>query len=301
MVANTSELDPMVMPKSRSDALMRFDPKRLAKQRKKKQDSSSLSSAKRRKEKDAAASTSASPQSAPAFASEMLVINATPVSTLPSPTSSPISRRYRQSTEVVHLPSKEPVTHPRSGSTTTLLRSTPSIALISALAHQSRPFGGSKVLEVDPSSTSTSKVELAQAFLYDMLTLSRDFLFAIMLQRDLNSCRRDLGPEQLVNMASATFWIQGLSEGGGGKVARETKVTKELKKQLQEKLAIIKEKHKALMDHQRKVNEGEKRLLELQQEVSKIPELKTKVKKLEEIMSFRDNTMATQDKALLMY
>ncbi|KAG1368378.1 putative beta-galactosidase 7-like [Cocos nucifera] len=57
------------------------------------------------------------------------------------------------------------------------------------------------------------------------------------------------------------------------KAVKEVKIIEELKKQLQKKLVIIKEKNKALIDHQRKANEGEKKLLELQQEDSKIPEL----------------------------
>ncbi|KAG1347918.1 hypothetical protein COCNU_06G017470 [Cocos nucifera] len=48
------------------------------------------------------------------------------------------------------------------------------------------------------------------------------------------------------------------------KAMKEAKIIEELKKQLQEKLATIKEKNKALMDHQRKANERKKRLLELQ-------------------------------------
>ncbi|KAG1363755.1 hypothetical protein COCNU_11G005820 [Cocos nucifera] len=68
---------------------------------------------------------------------------------------------------------------------------------------------------------------------------------------------------------------------------KEAKIFEELKKQLQEKLAIIKEKNKVLIDHQRKANEGEKRLLELQHEVSKIFELETKVEEREEMVAFQ--------------
>ncbi|KAG1362797.1 hypothetical protein COCNU_10G010160 [Cocos nucifera] len=82
---------------------------------------------------------------------------------------------------------------------------------------------------------------------------------------------------------------------------KEAKISKELKKQLQQKLAIIKEKNKVLMDHQRKANEGEKRLLELQQKVSKFFELETRLKELEEMVAFRDDTVAAWDKALLVY
>ncbi|KAG1331161.1 putative beta-galactosidase 7-like [Cocos nucifera] len=76
------------------------------------------------------------------------------------------------------------------------------------------------------------------------------------------------------------------------KATKEAKIVKELMKQLQEKLAIIMEKNKALMDHQRKANEREKRLLELQQEVSKIFELETRMKKLKKMVSSQDDAVA---------
>ncbi|KAG1363375.1 hypothetical protein COCNU_11G002020 [Cocos nucifera] len=82
---------------------------------------------------------------------------------------------------------------------------------------------------------------------------------------------------------------------------KEAKIVEKLKKQLQKKLAIIEEKNKALMDHQRKANEGEKKLLELLEEVSKIFELETKVKELEKIVASRDDNVAARDKALLVY
>ena len=55
------------------------------------------------------------------------------------------------------------------------------------------------------------------------------------------------------------------------------------------------------MDHQGKANKREKRLLELQQEVSKILELETKTKEIEKMVSSRDEMVAAQDKALLVF
>ena len=74
--------------------LMRFDPKRLAEQRKKKPESSSLPPAKRGKKKDVAISTSVFPRPALASASAALVINAASVSALPLPVPSLMSRGH---------------------------------------------------------------------------------------------------------------------------------------------------------------------------------------------------------------
>ncbi|EHA8586984.1 hypothetical protein COCNU_scaffold001259G000030 [Cocos nucifera] len=61
------------------------------------------------------------------------------------------------------------------------------------------------------------------------------------------------------------------------------------------------EKNKALLDLQGKVNKEEERLLELQQEVSKIPDLETKIKEPEGMMTSQDETLVARDKMLLTY
>ncbi|KAG1334316.1 hypothetical protein COCNU_03G004350 [Cocos nucifera] len=160
--------------------------------------------------------------------------------------------------------------------------------------------------------------------------LVRDLLFTMMPQWDLNSRRRDLGLEELINfdfssiLDSAIYfrlfteymtWLfknkkammevpqstKDYKKMAEKKAAKKAKVIEELKKQLQEKLATVKKKNKVLMDHQRKANEREKRLFKLQQEVSKIPELEAKVKELEEMVSSQDDMVAAQDKTLLVY
>ncbi|KAG1338609.1 hypothetical protein COCNU_04G009150 [Cocos nucifera] len=130
--------------------------------------------------------------------------------------------------------------------------------------------------------------------------LGEDLLFAVMPQWDLNSCRRDLELEELVNYDFSSI-LDDCKKTVKDKATKEAKVVEELKKQLQKKLAIIKEKNKGLMDYQKKANEGEKRLLKLQPEVSKILKLEAKVKEVEEMVSSRDDMVVVRDKTLLVY
>ncbi|KAG1354713.1 putative beta-galactosidase 7-like [Cocos nucifera] len=83
--------------------------------------------------------------------------------------------------------------------------------------------------------------------------------------------------------------------------AKEDKTTMGLKKQLLEKFNEMAEKNKALLDLQGKVSKGEEKLLELQQELSKISDLETKIKKLEGTVTYRDDMLVARNKALLTY
>ncbi|KAG1358604.1 hypothetical protein COCNU_08G000500 [Cocos nucifera] len=85
------------------------------------------------------------------------------------------------------------------------------------------------------------------------------------------------------------------------KATKEEKTTTGLKKQLLKKLNEMAEKNKTLLDLQGKVNKGEEKLLELQREVSRIPDLETKIKELEGTVTSRDEMLAARDMALLTY
>ncbi|KAG1363682.1 hypothetical protein COCNU_11G005090 [Cocos nucifera] len=230
---------------------------------------------------------------------------------------------------MVHLPHKELMTYPKSSSTAAPLRPSPPAAPTSTSAHPTRLSRGPKTPLVDPPSSSIDWINFAQASMQDIATLGKDLLYAVMPQQDLHARRKDLEPDELLNYdfssildATSYFrlfaehmkWLaenkfleeelqstKGYQKAAEDEATKEVKFAKRLKKQLQEKLTEIKEKNKALLDLQRKANKEEKRLLELQQEVSKIPKLETKVKELEGKVSSRDHTLATHDKALLVY
>lgn len=161
---------------------------------KRKQKSTNLSTAKRGKEKKTIGPTWASPRSAPIFAPEPLVINATPIPASPS-----VSRGHRQHTETIRPPLKELTAHPRSSPSTAPSRSSPAAAPVLTSVRMFRSSRGSRIPEVDRSSTSTEKIDLFQASLLDMLRLGRDLLCVMMLQWDLNSRRRYLRLEELIN------------------------------------------------------------------------------------------------------
>ncbi|KAG1367721.1 hypothetical protein COCNU_14G001890 [Cocos nucifera] len=151
-----------------------------------------------------------------------------------------------------------------------------------------------------------------------------------MLQMELRTHRRDLGPEALLNNgfssildATSCFrlfiehikWldenkkslkedlqsIKDCLKAAEEKVAKEEMTAIGLKKQLLEKLNKLLEKNKVFLDLQSKINEGEEKLLELQQETSRIPDLKVKIKELEEKVASKDEILATRDNALLTY
>ncbi|KAG1355194.1 hypothetical protein COCNU_07G013060 [Cocos nucifera] len=117
---------------------------------------------------------------------------------------------------------------------------------------------------------------------------------------DLHARRRDLRPNELFNQGFNSI-LNDCQKIVEDKAANEAKLFKGLKKHLGKKLVEIKEKNKALLDLQRKANEGEERLLELQQETSKVSNLKAKVKGLEEVVSSQDSTLTTYDEALMVY
>ncbi|KAG1366978.1 hypothetical protein COCNU_13G007680 [Cocos nucifera] len=125
--------------------------------------------------------------------------------------------------------------------------------------------------------------------MWDFATLDKDLLYAVMPQHDLYAHKRDLGPDELLNQGfssildatSFKLFTKHLGWLGKNKKSLEEalqfmkdyqkmmeekaideKLAMGLKKQLQEKLNEVVEKNKALLDLQRKANEGEK-LLEL--------------------------------------
>ncbi|EHA8591247.1 hypothetical protein COCNU_scaffold038832G000010 [Cocos nucifera] len=92
-----------------SQVLIRFDPRRLAELKKRKSESLDPLPTKKEKGKDVASATSASHRPVPPC-SRALVINAAPVSTLSSPTSSLMSIGHLQIIEV--LPTSKGIDHP---------------------------------------------------------------------------------------------------------------------------------------------------------------------------------------------
>ncbi|EHA8587370.1 hypothetical protein COCNU_scaffold001984G000020 [Cocos nucifera] len=130
-------------------------------------------------------------------------------------------------------------------------------------------FYGLQPTQVTPSVdlplTSLNWIDIAQASMQDTPTLDNDLLYAMMPQMDLHACRRDFRLDMLLNHGfnSILDFAKDCQKAVENKAAKEAKLTEGLKKQLQEKLVKIKEKNKALLDHQRKANEEEKRLLEL--------------------------------------
>ncbi|EHA8588051.1 hypothetical protein COCNU_scaffold004014G000010 [Cocos nucifera] len=286
-------------PITATHALMRFDPKRLVEQRKRKLKPSNPLPMKRGKEKDVAVSSLASPRSTPTSTVAVLVINSTPAYVLPSPTSSPMSRGHQSSTGMVRPPPVEQATRQRSSSITIPPRSSLSTTPISMPARQAQSSRGSKVPMIDPPSTFANQIDLVQASMQDIPTLSKDLLYTATSYFRLFTEHVLWLFENKKTLEEGLQFLKDCQKAVEDKAAKEAKLFEGLKKQLEEKLAKIKEKNKVLLDLQRKANEGEERLLELQQEASKVPDLEAKVKGLKEVVSSQDSMLATHDKALM--
>ncbi|KAG1334130.1 hypothetical protein COCNU_03G002490 [Cocos nucifera] len=126
--------------------------------------------------------------------------------------------------------------------------------------------------------------------MHDMAMLGKDLLHTMMPKRDLHIYRRDLRLDELLNQGFSSILdsVRDCQKIAKEKATKEAKVVEVLKKQLQEKFNEIKEKNKTLMDHQKKIHKGEKRLLELQQEISRILDLETKVVEYKSFEAFEE-------------